>query len=241
MSFNGVVPAESCLSKIPPLQNPVFIADLHLAADKPATKEAFFKFLKNDAARFSELVILGDLFEFWAGDDHAPAYADILEALKAFFLNGHRIYVMHGKGFTAATGAQLIADPIPVQVGFDHILLSHGDMWCTLDPEYQQFRATLRSPDVQRQILGEKLEHRIALAGGLRNHVVVNDVARSVRQYRTKIIIHGHTHRPAHHTHVNEDSRFDRWVLPDWDFENGRSRGGYLSFENGYIHFGHLD
>ena len=62
MSFNGVVPAESCLSKIPPLQNPVFIADLHLAADKPATKEAFFKFLKNDAARFSELVILGDLF-----------------------------------------------------------------------------------------------------------------------------------------------------------------------------------
>ena len=158
MSFNGVVPAESCLSKIPPLQNPVFIADLHLAADKPATKEAFFKFLKNDAARFSELVILGDLFEFWAGDDHAPAYADILEALKAFFLNGHRIYVMHGnrdfllgKGFTAATGAQLIADPIPVQVGFDHILLSHGDMWCTLDPEYQQFRATLRSPDVQRQ------------------------------------------------------------------------------------------
>ena len=205
MSFNGVVPAESCLSKIPPLQNPVFIADLHLAADKPATKEAFFKFLKNDAARFSELVILGDLFEFWAGDDHAPAYADILEALKAFFLNGHRIYVMHGnrdfllgKGFTAATGAQLIADPIPVQVGFDHILLSHGDMWCTLDPEYQQFRATLRSPDVQRQILGEKLEHRIALAGGLRNQsaydnqekskevmdVVVNDVARSVRQYR---------------------------------------------------------
>lgn len=89
MSFNGVVPAESCLSKIPPLQNPSFIADLHLAADKPATKEAFFKFLKNDAARFSELVILGDLFEFWAGDDHAPAYADILEALKAFFLNGH--------------------------------------------------------------------------------------------------------------------------------------------------------
>lgn len=114
----ALFPAESCLSKIPPLQNPVFIADLHLAADKPATKEAFFKFLKNDAARFSELVILGDLFEFWAGDDHAPAYADILEALKAFFLNGHRIYVMHGnrdfllgKGFTAATGAQLIADP----------------------------------------------------------------------------------------------------------------------------------
>ena len=180
MSFNGVVPAESCLSKIPPLQNPVFIADLHLAADKPATKEAFFKFLKNDAARFSELVILGDLFEFWAGDDHAPAYADILEALKAFFLNGHRIYVMHGnrdfllgKGFTAATGAQLIADPIPVQVGFDHILLSHGDMWCTLDPEYQQFRATLRRPDVHK-LFGMVLQDTWLFEGTIRENLVYN-------------------------------------------------------------------
>lgn len=262
MAFTGVVPAESCLTRIPPLQNPVFIADLHLASDKPATKEAFFKFLKGDAARFSELVILGDLFEFWAGDDHAPAYADILEALKSFFMNGHRIYVMHGnrdfllgKSFSLMTGAQLIADPIAVQIGFETVLLSHGDMWCTLDSEYQDFRTTLRNADIQRQILGEKLEHRIELANGLRCQskddnksksneimdVVVSEVAKSVRLYRTKTIIHGHTHRPAHHTHVNEDSRFDRWVLPDWDFENGHSRGGYLSFENGYIHFGHLD
>jgi uncharacterized protein len=78
VSFNGVVPAESCLSKIPPLQNPVFIADLHLAADKPATKEAFFKFLKNDAARFSELVILGDLFKNDA-DALAPLLAKGLD------------------------------------------------------------------------------------------------------------------------------------------------------------------
>lgn len=262
MTFNGVVPAQSCLTKLPPLRNPVFIADLHLAADKPATKEAFFKFLKNDAARFSELVILGDLFEFWAGDDHAPAYSDVIRALKEFSLAGHPIYVMHGnrdfllgQDFAIATGAQLIADPVVVQIGFDNVLLSHGDMWCTLDTDYQNFRSTLRNPDVQRQILSEKLEHRIALAGGLRNQssydnqeksaekmdVVVPEVARSARQYRVKTIIHGHTHRPAHHTHVNEDSRFDRWVLPDWDFENGNSRGGYLSFENGYIHFGHLD
>mgnify|MGYP000349771729 CR=1 FL=1 len=94
MSFNGVVPAESCLSKIPPCKS--VLSPICISCRQPATKEAFFKFLKNDAARFSELVILGDLFEFWAGDDHAPAYADILEALKAFFLNGHRIYVMHG-------------------------------------------------------------------------------------------------------------------------------------------------
>ena len=166
MSFNGVVPAESCLSKIPPLQNPVFIADLHLAADKPATKEAFFKFLKNDAARFSELVILGDLFEFWAGDDHAPAYADILEALKAFFLNGHRIYVMHGNRDFCSV--KVLPQP-PVLSSLQTRFRFKSDLIISFCPTaicgarlILNISSSVRpaQPDVQRQILGEKLEHQ---------------------------------------------------------------------------------
>lgn len=78
MALSAAAPSEICVSKIPVLLNPVFIADLHLSNDKPATKEAFLKFLKTDAARFSELVILGDLFEFWAGDDMAEQYVDVI-------------------------------------------------------------------------------------------------------------------------------------------------------------------
>lgn len=96
MALSAAAPSEICVSKIPVLLNPVFIADLHLSNDKPATKEAFLKFLKTDAARFSELVILGDLFEFWAGDDMAEQYADVINALKQYFSGGHRIYLMHG-------------------------------------------------------------------------------------------------------------------------------------------------
>lgn len=250
------------MTKIPALRNPIFISDLHLSDERPATKEMFFRFLKKEAARFSELVILGDLFEFWAGDDHAPSYADVMYALREYSLLGHRLYVMHGnrdfllgQDFSTATGAVLISDPQVVQIGLDRVLLSHGDMWCTKDQDYMDFRATLRNPEVQRQILGEALEHRIELAGGLRSQsesenkakpyealdVCVTSLTRTMEQFGVSLLIHGHTHKPAHHTHVCEDIRVDRWVLPDWDFDNGNQRGGYLCFENGYIHFGHFD
>lgn len=261
MKFSGVVPAQACVSDIPPLRNPVFIADLHLSNDKPGTMEAFFMFLKTDAVRFNELFILGDLFEFWAGDDMMPEYESVITALRQYRNTGRLIYLMHGnrdfllgQDFAASIGAQILCDPTVVKVGFDRVLLSHGDMWCTLDQNYQNFRATLRDPEIQKQILNEELKYRVELANGLRSQsrsdnqkksaeymdVVVSEVAKTMRLNACKIVIHGHTHKPAHHTHVSDDSRVDRWVLPDWDFDNGYHKGGYISFENNYIHFGHL-
>ena len=261
MSFDGIAPINSCVKQLPALGKPVFIADLHLSNDKQATKEAFFQFLRRDAIKFNELIILGDLFEFWAGDDHIDAFPDIINALKNYRLLGKSLYAMHGnrdfllgKVFEKQTGAILISDPVVTYAGHERILLSHGDEWCTLDKDYQQFRSTLRNPDVQVSILQEKLKHRIDLANSLRDQskdenthksyelmdVVVHDVARAARQANVATVIHGHTHKPAHHTHVNDDFCFDRWVLPDWDFENGKTRGGYLSYEGGFLHFERL-
>lgn len=261
MSFKPA-PAESVIRELLVVRNPIIVADIHLSNTKPATKEVFFKFLNKDASRFSELIILGDLFEFWAGDDELPSYRDVISELRTYSIKGHSIYVMHGNrdfllgsDFRDAIGGTLIADPTLMKFGTETYLLSHGDEWCTLDTGYQQFRKTLRNGSVQKQILAEKLEDRIDLANSLRNQskyenqkkddsyldVVVADVSKTVRHYESATVIHGHTHKPAHHTHVNDDFRFDRWVLPDWDFENGNKKGGYLSFEHGYLHFGHLD
>ncbi len=261
MLLTGIAPINICKQQIPPLTKPVFVADVHLSNDKPETKKAFFRFLKRDAARFNELVILGDLFEFWVGDDHLIEHDNALNALKEYHFSGKQIYVMHGNrdfllgpAFERATGAVLVADPIITYAGHEKVLLSHGDAWCTKDTDYQQFRQVFRDPDVQMSILKEKLEHRLSLAASLRNQskdenekkdyekldVVISEIAKPARQNATPTIIHGHTHRPAHHTHVIDDFRFDRWVLPDWDFDNGKSRGGYLSYENGYLHFGPL-
>lgn len=261
MQFSGVVPVKACINLIPPLRNPVLVADIHLSDDKPKTKEAFLNFLRNDATRFNELIVLGDLFEFWPGDDGRIAYRDITNALKQYTDTGRKLYIMHGnrdflmgQDFEQATGGYLLTDPIVVKIGLDQVVLSHGDEWCTLDADYQQFRSTLRDPEVQAQILSETLEHRIDLANSLRRQskddnskkdyekmdVVVHDVGKTLRLLGCNTVIHGHTHKPSHYTHVNDDFRFDRWVLPDWDFDCAKPKGGYLSFENGYLHFSHL-
>ena len=65
-------PALAGLTEIAPLTNPIIISDLHLAPTKPKTIMAFVRFMKTIAPRYPELVILGDLFDYWIGDDAHP-------------------------------------------------------------------------------------------------------------------------------------------------------------------------
>jgi len=49
------------------------ISDLHLSGERPAINERFFAFLREQAARASALYVLGDLFEYWIGDEELDA------------------------------------------------------------------------------------------------------------------------------------------------------------------------
>ena len=49
-------------------------------------------------------------------------------------------------------------------------------------------------------------------------------------------MIHGHTHRPAHHVLEVAGRQCERWVLPDW-----YRQGGYLSVENGAARLAYLE
>ncbi len=201
----------------------VYCADLHLSNDKQSYERSVFPVLRRDAIKFNELIILGDLFEFWAGDDHIDAFPDIINALKNYRLLGKSLYAMHGnrdfllgKVFEKQTGAILISDPVVTYAGHERILLSHGAMNGALSTkDYQQFRSTLRNPDVQVSILQEKTKTQNrpsqqsseTKAKDENTHksyelmdVVVHDVARAARQANVATVIHGHTHKPAHHT-----------------------------------------
>ena len=52
-----------------PLSRALFISDLHLAEDRPGTTALFERFVAQSLPGASALYILGDLFEYWAGDD----------------------------------------------------------------------------------------------------------------------------------------------------------------------------
>ncbi|MDO8596341.1 MAG: hypothetical protein Q7R45_06940, partial [Sulfuricaulis sp.] len=63
----------------------LFISDLHLSAERPAISALFLDFLRTRAPRAEALYILGDLFEYWIGDDVAahPEYQPLVAGLRA--------------------------------------------------------------------------------------------------------------------------------------------------------------
>ena len=254
MSLVDPPPALAVAPTAAPLLDPLFISDLHLAAERPLTIARFLRFLAEDAPAHRELVVLGDLFEFWIGDDAAAAARPIVDGLAAYSARGRRLLLMHGNrdpllghAFAAATGGTLLADPIVVEVAGTPTLLSHGDAWCTLDVAYQRFRSTVRQPAFQRDFLSKALDERIAFARGLRMQsdsekstkaadimdVTPDAVVAALRAAGVRRIIHGHTHRPASHVVDLGDALAERWVLPDWDLDAAEPRGGFLEFVEG--------
>ncbi|MCX7902155.1 MAG: UDP-2,3-diacylglucosamine diphosphatase, partial [Burkholderiaceae bacterium] len=147
----NLVPALAVTTQRIALTDPLFISDLHLSEAQPRTLARFEELLAGEACAHAELVILGDLFEYWAGDDAAdndPVAQRVIVALRALRAAGVVLFVMQGNrdlllgaDFAAATGATLLADPTQATIGSETVLLAHGDTYCTRDLAYQRFRA----------------------------------------------------------------------------------------------------
>ncbi len=241
------------------LRDPVFISDLHLSQHRPQTLQRFLRMtaeLGRSGGR--ELVILGDLFEYWAGDEETAQGigATVSGALRSLTASGTPVYFMHGNrdvllgsGFARATGAVLLADPCRTVLGGVPALLAHGDAYCTLDRAYQRFRRWARSPLWQRLFLSSPLSLRRAIIGQVRRvseagkstmaaqimDVTPEAIQQALRSAGVTRMIHGHTHRPARHELDLNGRAAERWVLPDWDFEASPPRGGTLQVVGGRL------
>ena len=108
-------PALAGLTEIAPLTNPIIISDLHLAPTKPKTIMAFVRFMKTIAPRYPELVILGDLFDYWIGDDASYTMAAVADALpEGSTTVGAEMNVTHIK--PSGLGAEIAATAVLVGV-----------------------------------------------------------------------------------------------------------------------------
>lgn len=228
----------------------LFISDLHLSVERPGPNEQFFRFLHEEAARADALYILGDLFEYWIGDDgieEDPLGRQVVRALRALSKSGVAVWLMVGNRdflmgakFCEASGARFLDDPRVVEIDEKRVLLMHGDTLCTDDADYQGWRKTARSAAWQKEFLAKSLPERRETIEALRaksKAVVqakpaeimdVNEVAvrEAFRVHGVSLMIHGHTHRPAKHEHEVDGRLCQRWVLPDW-----YGRGGYLALD----------
>ena len=224
----------------------IFVSDLHLSPERPHINQVFFDFAARIAARAESVFILGDLFEYWVGDDDLadPFNASVADALagltgkrvKLRLMQGNRD-VLLGEAFARRCGAKLIIDPTVLDLHGTKTLVMHGDTLCTDDVKYQKFRSFARNPVYQRLLLCLPLALRRALIRRMRagsekhkqgTSAEIMDVAqatveRVLREHGYPRLIHGHTHRPARHLDMVDGHRCERWVLNDW-----YQRGGYL-------------
>ena len=230
----------------------LFISDLHLCASRPRINTLFFDFLQRTASAAQQLYILGDLFEYWAGDDDIddPFNRSVITALSElsqsgvaiFFMYGNRDFLI-GEQFCKASGVTLLADPTRIDLYGKPTLLMHGDILCTDDVDYQKFRLQVRDPNWQKQFLSQPLAVRKATIEDFRRRsetekqlksmdimdVTPASVDTVLRANHYRRLIHGHTHRPARHVHNVDGKICERYVLTDW-YEHG----GYLRCdENG--------
>ncbi|MEH6456116.1 MAG: UDP-2,3-diacylglucosamine diphosphatase [Cocleimonas sp.] len=219
-----------------------FISDLHLDPSRPHLFKLFDEFIEKIRPDAETLYILGDLFEFWIGDDIidlpiGKPYLPVIEQLrslsdsgiKLFFIQGNRDFLI-GDAFMQRIGGTLLPDHHIIDLYGTKALIMHGDTMCTDDKGYQLMRKIFRLWIVQKIYLSMSPEKRSQKAGQVRKttsestkqksamilDVNQQAVEETVKSRGVSFLIHGHTHRPAEHDFLIDEKPVKRIVLGDW-------------------------
>lgn len=243
----------------------IFIADLHLSEDVPEIVTLFFDFLDQfERSSFQSLFILGDLFEYWVGDDQLSC--DIIahqvctrfyqlqkrSQKKIYFIHGNRDFLMDCDFFHQSQVTPL-ESPYLFENAYQRLLLTHGDDLCVLDTAYQTFRKTVQTEGWREQFLAQSLTIRQKMAQQLRQkskqeqcykdqtlfRIPSETVLQVLKHFECNILIHGHTHDPSLNLYLNHSKKMQRahW-LQEWTVPDwNHMTQGCLLLEKDRLHF----
>lgn len=223
------------------------ISDLHLQATDMATFEAWRDYMAR--TRADAVLILGDLFEVWVGDDAVASDSFLQQCAQVltqasqqravYFMPGNRDFLV-GSAFLRQCGVQALSDPTVLAWGEHRTVLTHGDALCLEDEAYQRFRLQARDPAWQAAFMARPLPERLALAQSMRkqskahnqNVAYFADADLSMTQAWLQAthsvhMVHGHTHQPADHA-VDARGAAQRQVLSDWSCDHDAPRAEVL-------------
>ncbi|MGL4189292.1 MAG: UDP-2,3-diacylglucosamine diphosphatase [Sphaerotilus sulfidivorans] len=259
--LDGPLGAASEIHAAPHWRGIELLSDLHLGEQAPATAHALAEHL---AASDADLIVLmGDLFEVWIGDEQLDVPADpvspMAQALQALaeaarrrpvaMLTGNRDFLL-GPEAARRLGWTVLPDRCVLQAFGHRQVLVHGDAECLDDRDYQRFRAQVRTPGWREAFLARPLAERMAVARSLRDGSEQRKREQGLAGYadldRAEMLsllaaagadrlIHGHTHRPG-------DERLgpglSRHVLSDWDLDgqHGPARAEVLRLDARGLH-----
>jgi UDP-2,3-diacylglucosamine hydrolase len=222
-----------------------FTSDIHLTDTKPQLLKLFEYFIRHILQSGDTLYILGDLFEYWIGDDQTSYVVQTTKTLlkhlakrrvRWYFLAGNRDFLI-GKKFLQETHGILLPEKEIITLNHHKILLLHWDTLCTNDYAYQAWRKKVQKKWLQklflmlplwaRQRMADRMRAQSLRQGALLTEmmmdVVEHSVAEEFEKYAVDVIIHGHVHRPAVHIYDTDKMRY---VLADWD-----EKGNYLAYD----------
>lgn len=212
-----------------------FIADLHLSENQPHLTRLFTDFMRQKAPQAEKLYILGDLFDFWIGDDERSPLIELVRhhirqltdnGIPCYFIHGNRDFLL-GENFARSCGLQLLPEYQRIDLYGTPTLICHGDTLCTDDHAYQQYRRKVHQQWRQRLFLCLPLKVRLKIAQKIRAKsqadkkqkseqimdVTPDFVLQIFDRFHVRQLIHGHTHRQNIH---KIEPHFTRIVLGDW-------------------------
>jgi UDP-2,3-diacylglucosamine hydrolase len=155
-------------------------------------------------------------------------------------MHGNRDFLI-GETFANETGIAILPDPYVLDINNQKVVLSHGDLLCTDDTDYMNFRNEVHTEKWQSSFLQKDINERKQIAASLRDDSeeatskksdAVTDVnAKAVEdfinEYQPDLFIHGHTHRPGIHNIELNNLSSKRIVLGDWG-----AKGWYLTLDS---------
>ena len=217
------------------MQKTYFIADLHLSENRPHLLALFRQFMQEQAPEAEKLYILGDLFDFWIGDDEqSDLISEVQQLIRhlteqgvpCYFQHGNRDFLI-GKKFANSCGMTLLPTYQVIDLYGTPTLLCHGDTLCVDDVKYQHYRKKVHQKWRQWLFLHLPLKVRLKIAEKIRAKsrqdkqlksteimdVNADFVQQMFAQFHVTQMIHGHTHRQKHH---EIPPHFHRIVLGDW-------------------------
>ena len=139
-----------------------FISDAHFGIRLPSHEDRerlFFNFLEREAAGWSELYLVGDLFDFWIEYKHAirPDYVAILHRLWQVIDRGVEIHYLAGNHDFALgpflkknMGIAHYPGALSREIQGKRVYLFHGDGLIKRDIGYRILKKLLRNPINQR-------------------------------------------------------------------------------------------
>ncbi len=206
------------------ISKPVYVtSDVHLGAVPPETVQSFLRWLEHAGARASEILLNGDLFDFWFEYRNAiprghtrvlGALADVVDAGVPVTLLGGNHDWWGGSYLTEEVGVSFHQESVRRSLGGLEALVAHGDGLGKGDLGYRMLKSVLRGrltvgafrwlhPDV-----GAWLARRVSRTGHRDHAANTATLARAehVRQWALarlqedpslELVVLGHTHIPV--------------------------------------------